>query len=205
MNYLGFKAHFEPFQVFSRTDILKWLPDFDSRRLVEWQDKGYLKKVVNKWYCFSDLSIDEPVLFLIANRIYSPSYISFESALSYYGFIPEGVPTIYSATSRKTAAYSTPLSNFSYRNLKAQLMVGVRMIKAGNQQVRLAEPEKALLDYLYLNSSMQTEVDFEGARLNRVLLKEKVDEQKLIVGAQRMENQALMNRVLALQNWMRYA
>lgn len=204
MNYLGFKSHFEPFRVFSKTDILKWMPDFDSRRLVEWQDKGYLKKIVNKWYCFSDLSMDEPLLFLIANRIYTPSYISFESALSYYGFIPEGVTTIHSATSRKTTAYSTPLGNFSYRNLKPQHMVGVRMIKAANQQVRLAEPEKAVLDYIYLNSSMRTAVDFEGARLNRMLLKEKVDEQKLITGAQQMKNQALMQRVQAFQNWLNH-
>lgn len=204
MNYHDFKSHFEPFQVFSITDILKWKPDFDRRRLVEWQAKGYLRKIINKWYCFSSLSLNEPVLFLIANRICSPSYISLESAFSYYGFIPEGVLTIQSVTSLKTKVYSTPLGHFNYRNLKPSLLFGIRMIKAGNQQVRLAEPEKALLDYLYLNPAVRTDQDFEALRLNRLVCKEKIDVQKLKDETRFMQNQALTRRVTAWLNWLNH-
>ena len=163
------------------------------------------KDIINKWYCFSTLSIDEPVLFLIANRICSPSYISFESALPYYGFIPEGVLTVHSATSLKTKAYSTPLGHFNYRNLKPSLMFGIRMIKAGNQNVRLAEPEKALLDYLYLNPTFRTDEDFDALRLNRQVCKEKIDVQKLKEETGLMKNKALTRRVTAWLNWLNYA
>ncbi len=205
MSYYDFKSHFEPFQVFSITDIIKWKPDFDRRRLVEWQAKGYVRKIINKWYCFSSLSLNEPVLFLIANRICSPSYISLESAFSYYGFIPEGVLTINSVTSLKTKVYSTPLGHFNYRNLKPSLLFGIRMIKAGNQQVRLAEPEKALLDYLYLNPAVRTNQDFEALRLNRLVCKEKIDVQKLKDETGFMQNQALTRRVTAWLNWLNHA
>jgi predicted transcriptional regulator of viral defense system len=205
VSYQDFKSHFEPFQAFSITDILKWNPDFDSRRLVEWQAKGYVRKIINKWYCFTTLSIDEPVLFLIANRICSPSYISFESALSYYGFIPEGVLTVHSATSLKTKVYSTALGHFNYRNLKPSLMFGIRMIKAGNQQVRLAEPEKALLDYLYLKPRFNKDEDFDELRLNRQVCKEKIDVQKLTDETKFMKNQALTRRVTAWLNWLSHA
>lgn len=205
MSYYDFKSHFESFQVFSITDILKWNPTFDKRRLVEWQAKGYVQKIINKWYCFTILSVDEPVLFLIANRICSPSYISFESALSYYGFIPEGVLTVHSATSLKTKVYSTSVGHFNYRNLKPSLLFGIRMIKAGNQQVRLAEPEKALLDYLYLNPRLSKEEDFDALRLNRQVCKEKIDIQKLKDETKFMKNQALARRVTAWLKWLNCA
>ncbi|MDZ7648829.1 MAG: hypothetical protein U5K54_17570 [Cytophagales bacterium] len=205
MIYQDFMSHFEPFQVFSITDILKWNPAFDSRRLVEWQAKGYVRRIINRWYCFSTLSIDEPVLFLIANRICSHSYISFESALSYYGFIPEGVLTVHSATSLKTKVYSTPLGYFNYRNLKPSLMFGIRMIKAGNQQVRLAEPEKALLDYLYLNPAFNKVEDFDALRLNRQVCKEKIDVKKLKDETSFTKNLALARRVKTCINWLNHA
>ena len=205
MTSINFKEHFAPFQVFSTSDITKWLPSFDSRRLVEWQDKGYVQKVINRWYCFSDLPTNESVLYLIANRIYSPSYVSFESALSHYGFIPEGVYAVHSATSLKTQRFSTCKGHFFYRHIKAPLMFGMRLVKSGNQQVRMAGPEKALLDYLYLNVSIQSPSDFESLRLNRTQCKEQVDDQKLISQLNLMGNRALSYRVEAFRKWIKNA
>lgn len=205
LSFIHFKEHFEPFQVFSIADILKWHPGFDSRRLVEWQDKGYVKKIINRWYCFADLSVKESVLFLIANRIYSPSYISFESALSHYGFIPEGVYAVHSATSLKTQSFSTSLSHFFYRHIKPQLMFGIRLVKSGNQQVRMAEPEKALLDYLYLNASLNSPLDFESMRLNRSQCEEQLDDQKLSKYLSLMNNSALARRVKTMNKWINHA
>lgn len=72
MRFLDFRSQFKPFGVFSIYDIEKWDSHFDTRRLVEWQDKNLVRKVINRWYVFADTKPDEHFLYLIANRIYSP-------------------------------------------------------------------------------------------------------------------------------------
>ena len=129
MKILSLKEKLKSFPVFSIHDIRKIDPDFDNKLLVYWQDKGYVKKIINRWYCFSDLSIDEKLLYLIANSIYSPSYISFETALSWHELIPEAVYTVTSATSLKTNGFNNETGNFSYRHLKPSLFFGYYLIE----------------------------------------------------------------------------
>ncbi|MCG2758861.1 MAG: hypothetical protein L6263_10560, partial [Desulfobacteraceae bacterium] len=107
MRYNDFREALNAYTVFSVNDIRKVESRFNVRRLVEWQGKGYIKKIIRGYYIFANLELDENVLFEIANRIYSPSYISFEMALSYYQIIPERVYGLTSATSRKTMAFKT--------------------------------------------------------------------------------------------------
>jgi len=80
MKYLELKSELRDFTIFSLNEIRNIEPGFHRRRLNEWQDKGYIKKVVRGYYIFSDLKLSEETLFKIANRIYLPSYISLESA-----------------------------------------------------------------------------------------------------------------------------
>ena len=115
---------------------------------------------------FTDTQLNEERLFLIANRLYAPSYVSFEMALSYYGLVPEGVYSITSACSKKTAKFKTPIGEFSYRNLKPQLFFGYCLQQAGKQQYKLAEIEKAVLDYLYLNPKSTRKGDLQEWRFN---------------------------------------
>ena len=119
MNYVLFKDNLHHFKIFSLTDIRKIFPKFDSRRLVEWQQKGYIKKVINRWYTFSDTKPEDHLLFWTANRIYQPSYISLEAAMAWYGLIPEAVYTITSITTLKTKSYDTFMTTFSYRHVKS--------------------------------------------------------------------------------------
>jgi len=90
MKFLELKNELKDFPIFSLNEIKNIDPNFYRRRLNEWQDKGYIKKVIRGYYIFSDLQLSEEILFKIANRIYSPSYVSLESALSYYHLIPVG-------------------------------------------------------------------------------------------------------------------
>lgn len=166
MNYQKLKDQLKNFIVFSLQDIRKIEADFDRRRLNEWQKKGYIKKLRRGYYMFSDIDMNEGTLFLIANRIYSPSYVSFEMALSYYGLIPEGVYTVTSASSRKTATFTTPIANFSYRKIKPSLLFGYRLEQQKGQRYKIAEMEKALLDYLYLHPDIAKNEDFYEWRLN---------------------------------------
>ena len=73
------------FKIFNLNDIRKIEENFDLRRLNEWQKKNYIKKIRQGFYIFSDLEINEQALFIIANRIHEPSYISLEMALSFTG------------------------------------------------------------------------------------------------------------------------
>ena len=65
----------------------------------------------------SKLKISNPEPFLLANHIYGPSYVSLESALSYWGFIPERVYEISSMSMQSTKTFKTPVGRFSYFHL----------------------------------------------------------------------------------------
>ena len=85
MQYVELKEQLKNFKIFNLNDIRKIEEDFDLRRLNEWQKKNYIKKIRQGFYIFSDLEINEQTLFVIANRIHEPSYISLEMACLFTG------------------------------------------------------------------------------------------------------------------------
>lgn len=96
-------------------------------------------------------ALREAALFpwLIANKLYPPSYISLDSALSHYGVIPETVYSITSVTTRITREFEACGMHFSYRTIKPKAYGGYRPISMDGQTVLVAELEKALADTLY--------------------------------------------------------
>lgn len=166
MQFFNLKTQLKDFPIFSIGDIEKIDPTFHKQRLSEWQQKGYIKKIRRGHYIFSDLKLKEESLFIIANKIYRPSYISLEMAFSVYNLIPESVYQITSVTSQKANHFHTSVGDFSYRHIKPELMFGYELREYQNHRYLLAEREKAMLDYLYLNSHLQDEKDFAGLRFN---------------------------------------
>ena len=65
-------------------------------------DKNILKTLIDGKY---QVVNSVPTDFEIANYIYNPSYISLESALSYYGILSQFVYTITSITTKKSNIY----------------------------------------------------------------------------------------------------
>ncbi|MEI8343847.1 MAG: hypothetical protein WCF93_02785 [Candidatus Moraniibacteriota bacterium] len=195
MQYLGIKDKLKDFLIISIGDILKVDPAFHKQRLSEWQKKGYLKKITKGYYIFADLKINESLLFIIANKIFDPSYISLEMALSYYGLIPESVYEITSITSRKSHKISSPVGRFSYRQIKPELMFGYRLVSFQDHNFKLAEIEKAVLDYFYINSKLKTVGEFEELRINQDTFKERVDVEKLKRYLTAFKNKALEKRI----------
>ena len=108
--------------------------------------KDLFLKVRNGLYA---LRADPPTEEAIANRLYAPSYISFEYALSRYGIIPESVYAVTSATMRSTREFIVNNKSFTYSRIKKQAYRGYRTEKIRGITVLIAEPEKALVDYLY--------------------------------------------------------
>jgi len=83
---------------------------------------------------------------LLANLLYRPSYLSFDSALSRYGILSQIPYTITLATTRRSKKVTLDGAAVEYRQLRGDLFFGHR-IEGG---LDIAEPEKALLDALYL-------------------------------------------------------
>lgn len=192
MKYLDLKQKLSDQLIFTVNDIKKIDSDFYLSRLTEWQKKDYIKKVIKGYYIFSDAKLDEIALFAIANRIYSPSYISLESALRYYDIIPEGVFSITSISTRNSYEFATSITKFKYRKESPALFFGYRIIQKGNCKVKIATAEKALLDYFYLNSGFSAnQDDIEELRFNLSLLSELLDKEELIKQLNRFNNQRL--------------
>lgn len=97
-----------------------------------------------------------PDSFLIANHLRGPSYVSLESALSFYGFIPERTYEISSVTVKPSKKYKTPVGRFGYQNLPTPYYsYGIRMVQLTHKQTALiASPEKAICDKIILTSKI---------------------------------------------------
>lgn len=85
----------------------------------------------------------------IANRLYFPSYISFEYALAHYRIIPESVYTITSATTKITREFLVQDKAYEFNRIKKEAYRGYHVLKQEGATILMAEPEKALVDYLY--------------------------------------------------------
>lgn len=92
---------------------------------------------------------------LIANHLYSPSYVSCLTALRFYGLIPEDVFITQSMTIKRGRTFNTKLGCFQYLTCsKEAFAVGITIAKVGNQQFLIATPEKALCDFIATSPSL---------------------------------------------------
>lgn len=195
MVYFEFEQQFSPYQIFSLKEIEKRNPGFNRMNLVNWQRKGYVQKLRNGWYRFNSETANEQMLYLVANKIYSPSYVSFETAFSYYGIIPEGVFSIISATSQKTADFTNELGTFNYTSLKANLMFGYDLVRFRNQSFKMAQLEKSILDYIYIHHNLTAIDDFADLRLNKIILQKDLNLERLDSYLSLFKSTALNQRI----------
>jgi predicted transcriptional regulator of viral defense system len=202
MNFVHFKNSLRDFPVFSIADIRAAHGRFDHRRLNEWQKKGYIKKIIKGHYLFSDVDIDENRLAAIANKIYKPSYISLETALSHYRLIPESVYMTTSVSTRRTYRFATHLATFSYRTIKPALFFGYSLMA---DHIKMAFMEKAILDFLYLNPLVRSEDDFFSLRLNKEEILSQMQMERLINYVQRFNQKRLEGTVERFLSWVGYA
>jgi predicted transcriptional regulator of viral defense system len=196
MLFREFESRIRALPAFNLNDVRKLDPAFHRQQLSYWHNQGYIKPLAGGYYILADRAMNEMVLFMAANKIYEPSYVSLESALAYYGVIPETVLGVTGISSRKTRQYDSAWGVFSYRSVKPQYMIGYRVIE--NTPVikfKIAYLEKALLDYLYLNSNIQSLADFEGLRWNRKQLHDLLDHSMFTRYVKLFDKRALENRV----------
>lgn len=204
MQYVELKEQLRDFTIFSLTDIKRINYNFYRRRLTEWQNKGYIRKVIKGYYIFSDLKINERVLFEIANRIYSPSYVSFEMALSYYGLIPESVYGVTSASTRRTYVFKTGIGVFNYKTIKPKLFFGYDIIQYDDKSFKIASSEKALLDYFYLNPILKDNAAYESLRMDKDTFSKVIIKEKLLGYLEKFKQKTLTKRIKNFLKFMSY-
>jgi predicted transcriptional regulator of viral defense system len=135
----------------------------------------------------------------VAQRIYTPSYISLHYALSFYGIIPEAVADITCVTSNRTTAYNNDFGHFSYQTVKPALFFGFRQIPLSPQgSYLLAYPEKAIVDLLYLYPQYNTAEAMFELRFDEWWMREELDKERLMSFAEQSGNKALQERVKLL-------
>lgn len=111
------------------------------------------------FYTFSKLYQTKPInLISVANTLYSPSYVSFDYALSYYGMIPERVSEVTSATSKNEKLFDTPIGRFSYKKISLDAYsLGIDWIYDDIDGGRfIATAEKALCDKIKYDRGIGT-------------------------------------------------
>lgn len=130
----------------------------------------------------------------IANALYKPSYISFEYALAKYSIIPEAVHVITSATTKPTRVFESGDLGFEYFKIKKQAFTGYLLTKEGGARtssVLMAEPEKAVVDFLYF-------VSLGKRQLNDRLTVRRLNRKKIIAYAKLYNRPSLIQRVQKL-------
>lgn len=149
---------------------------------------GLFVKLRNNYYMLKD---SRPALQLIANKLYQPSYISLETALSHYGIIPEVVYAVTSITTKPTREFKTPRGVFSYQRIKKEVFTGYSPVTWEGRVVLLAEPEKALADHLYF-------VDLKKTSLNDRLNLKRINKGKLLKFVRIFKRQGILKKVMEI-------
>lgn len=108
---------------------------------------GFILQLKRGIYTFPDALAPDGY---IANKLYSPSYVSLEFALSYHGVIPETVYEITSVTPKATRRFETLGKIFSYRKIKKAAYTGYEIQKQQGLTFAIADAEKAFVDANYL-------------------------------------------------------
>jgi len=154
MDYQSFKSAVQGLPVFSGRDAARLgEPKTMYNQLANWRRKGLVSQLRRGLYVLgkADRRIEPGVMFL-SGQLYAPSYVSLEYALGVHGLIPELVTSVTAVTTRNTAGFSNDFGRFQYQHIKREAFRGFTLVKdAAGAGYFLALPEKAVVDFIYLN------------------------------------------------------
>ena len=196
MKYLDFKNQVKDLPLFSTTQLALLAKDRQvfKNQISQWKKRKLIIPLKKGLYVLNE--DDRKILpsrEFIANQLVFPSYVSLEYALSFYGIIPEKTYQVTSVTSKKTTEFVNPFGTFTYRNLKVSLFFGFFTLEDENDmQFLIAEKEKALLDFLHLNS---VRIDLENPDIltesYRMENLDELDKTKLLKYTERFQSKKL--------------
>ena len=139
-------------------------------QLVRWVKAGRLVQLRRGVYTLAEpYRRTAPHPFLAANLLKRASYVSLQSALAYYGLIPESVPAVTSVTTRRPERLTTREGTFIFRHIRKPMFQGFRAFEvAPSQTAFVARPEKALLDLVHLTPKADTDAYLKELRLENL-------------------------------------
>jgi hypothetical protein len=168
-----------PSDCLGTTELMNLFPGSPNRRhqmVKRALAQGDLIHLRRGLYCLGERHRTGPInLFSIAQKIYGPSAVSLESALSYHGWIPEAVYTTTSVSAQRSREFKTPLGIFSYRKIPiSALYTAVDIISSGSNVFFMARPWKAIADYVFVYKKDWITLDplRESLRIDAMLLKD---------------------------------
>jgi len=155
-------------------DVLYSLYDYLKRpdeKVSELERKGLIIRVRRDLYIVSPKVHHQEISSeLVANHLYGPSYVSLESALSYYGLIPERVYSMRSVCMKLNKQYETGLGRFEYIKMPERYFpIGIHQEIINNSySFLIATPEKALCDKIIATKNLK----IQSVKAMRVYLEE---------------------------------
>ncbi len=148
------------FNIENRETLYKKIQRLEKKKLIE--------KLIKGKYLFFLNTVND---FAIANYIYKPSYISLESALSFYGMMTGFPYKLFSLTTKKSRSFIINNKEYQYCQISPKFFWGYEK----KEDFLIADKEKTLLDYIYfylkgLRGDLEwKELDLSGINKRRLL------------------------------------
>jgi len=179
MNYVEVSDRLRKYRLylFGLKDLENLFPRENQKtiknNLTRWIAKGYLERLKRDIYELVDKGgpVQIPDLY-VACKLYEPSYVSLETALSIYGVIPDIAAQVTSVTTRPTRTFKNRYGSFFYRTCRKKAFTGYRLAPYEGYKVFIADKEKALVDFIYYRHRFGGSVDFDEERLNKTALRD---------------------------------
>jgi predicted transcriptional regulator of viral defense system len=168
-------------------------------QISRWKKAGRIIQLKRGKYLLAEpyrkIEVYEPY---IASVLKMPSYISMEKALEYHDLIPEAVTVYTSVTTKRQGRFVSKAGIFEYRHIKEPLFWGYTSVTVSKQTAFIASPEKALLDFFYLER-VPISLDYlEGLRLQNV---GKIAIEKLFEYARRFKKPRMLYVAQAIKEY----
>ncbi|MFA5264012.1 MAG: hypothetical protein WC378_09295 [Opitutaceae bacterium] len=203
MYYADVIRHFGAFGFFELPNLMAFTQEKKAsvlQTLHRWGKRGWIIPVRRGFYAFPEDIARNPITpETAANQILKDSYVTGLWRLNQLGLIPEGVMEITNATLNNPAEYDTPLGRFTYQHLSPNGFFGYETVLGGPVPVRIATPEKALLDFFWWKNIGWTENEFARWRIQDPF--GKIDHKRLHEFAKRWKQPRL---ICAARNLSRY-
>lgn len=174
-------------------------PNHIRRQLTRWTNAGRIIQLRRGLYALAPpYHPVKPHPFTVANRMVPGSYVSCQSALSYYSLISEYTPSVVSICSSRPRSWDTPLGTYIFRHVQRKYLFGYSRLKVSEkQQAILAAPEKALLDLIYLTPRGDSKEYIGSLHLQNF---DQLSELELERFADRFEKPKLRRAIKTLEN-----
>jgi predicted transcriptional regulator of viral defense system len=182
-------------KIFSLSDLILLTGERSSTISVQLSrlvSSGIVDRPVRGWYTNPFRPPDDEELAMV---IRIPSYISMEYALSRYGILSQNVFTYTLVTTRLPYTFRSKEKVFEYHQVKRSLFWGY--VNEGT--VLIAEPEKALLDLIYIRFARGRKMDRDmiDSLIDDIYL-EDLDKDKLLAYSDKFDTvtRALISDIL---------